>query len=314
MLASTVITDANRRMGDAGNTVFSAAEKLAELNKLLQVVASRTGCYKKQYDIQIQDQQRIYTLPADLLQLLQVTVEVIDGELVFSTNYQSMFNSGRVNGQPFSTSGWGPGAPLGVEWINGGNTGLAGLTSPASVKVHFSDLVSHNEIMIDPLITTGNVRPVAKITYNFGSQLPQRDPDEGSITIGTIHEQAALPTAASENDLWIDTDDADKPRAIYRCITTYTTGATLDYWTAVTLRLVYASEFAELVNEAASIPAQIQPDLRDALADGLAATLLEMDEGGDRNLADRLQMKFERAMQQAIYNRSKQATSTLVPG
>lgn len=316
MLASTVITDANRRMGDAGNKVFSNAEKLAELNKLLQVVASRTGCFKKQYDIQIQDQQRIYTLPSDLLQLLQVTVEVIDGELIFSSNYQALFNSGRINGQPFSTSGWGPGAPLGAEWINGGNSGLAGLTSPASVKVRFSDLVSHNEIMIDPLLTTGNVRPVAKVTYNFGSQLPQRDLEASTITVGTIYEQAAVPDEASENDIWIDTDDADKPRAMYRCTETYDDqeASPEDMWTAVTLRLVYASEFSDLQNDAASIPAQIQPDLRDALADGLAAALLEMDEGGDRNLADRLQLKFERALQQAIYNRSKQAFATLIPG
>ena len=36
MIASTVIADTNRRMGDAGNKVFDAAEKLAELKKELR--------------------------------------------------------------------------------------------------------------------------------------------------------------------------------------------------------------------------------------------------------------------------------------
>lgn len=324
MIASTVLDETRLRMGDVGDDVYTEAEKLSELNKLLRLVASRTACYKKQVDVQIQDQNMIYTLPTDLLQLLQITIEVVDGELIFDSSYASLFNAGRIPGALYNVGGTGT-EDLGITTIHAPTqpwnlgprpAGNGSMFDNTRVKVRFSDLVSHNEIMLNPVLDTATLRPVAKITYNFGSQLPQRDPDAGPISVGTIHEQDEVPDAATGNDLWIDTDDADKPRAIYRCTETYDDqeGTPMDMWTAVTMRLVYAATFSNLENTAATIPPSIHRDIQEALADGLAATLIEMDEGGDRQLADRLQMKFERAVQQALYNRSKVAYSSMRPG
>jgi len=155
--AQQIVDRAALLMGDSNHELYTEAQKLSELNNLLTEISSRTNCFKKGAEIQIQDTKRVYDFPADMLELRQMTIEIIDGDIIFGTSYESLVNSG----DDFNSAN-----TLGEQWhapLSGGRL------TKGSVRVHFRDLVSDNEFIVDPVITQDNVVPYDKTELYFGN-------------------------------------------------------------------------------------------------------------------------------------------------
>jgi len=145
MTADEVLDRASRLISDPKRTRFTKAVMLVELNNILAEVSSRTEAFKKSADIQIQDERRVYEFPVDMIQLKQMTIEHIVGELVFSTTYETIINSTNLFSQPTSNA---------ILFHAFGQRELRNRT-----RIFFRDLVSDHEFIFDPALTADTITP-----------------------------------------------------------------------------------------------------------------------------------------------------------
>jgi len=147
MTADDVIDRAARLISDPKNKRFTKPILLIELNKILSEASSAGEFFKKSSDIQIQDLKRTYEFPEDMLQLKQMTIEHITGELIFSTTFETLV----VSGISFHR----PSAEATAFKAFGFNA--RDLTN--RLRIFFRDLVSDHEFQLDPVLEATNITP-----------------------------------------------------------------------------------------------------------------------------------------------------------
>jgi len=77
----------------------------------------------------------------------------------------------------------------------------------------------------------------------------------------------------------------------------------LDNWRAINVHIDFVAQMPEIITEETELPRSIPVDIQNSLADRVAATLLKMDEGSDRNLADRFDIDYGEAEARARKHR-----------
>jgi len=147
MTADDIIDRAARLISDPNNKRFTRANMLIELNKILSEVSSVCECFKKSNDIQIQDLKRTYEFPEDLIQLKQMTIEHITGELIFSTTFETLIVSGQSFHRPTANA-----TAFHAFGLNDRD-----LTN--RLRIFFRDLVSDHEFQLDPVLEAVNITP-----------------------------------------------------------------------------------------------------------------------------------------------------------
>lgn len=147
MTADNVIDKAALLISDTSNKRYTRAQMLAELNLILSEISSRCECFKKSAEIQIQDLKRVYEFPADMMQLKQMTLEHITGELIFSTTFETLINSGASFNRPQSNAAAFHAFGHRDRDLN------------HRLRIFFRELVSDNEFILDPVLTAKSVTP-----------------------------------------------------------------------------------------------------------------------------------------------------------
>jgi len=284
------------RMGDTDDHIFTRAEKFLELNNIYVEVSSRLECYKKEIDIQIQDGRRSYTFPVDMIAPKQLTLEIVTGDLFFSTTFQSLVEGGYQ----------GAGNSVGDYW-NAPGSRVAGAAGVGHNRIFFRELNSYNEFIVDPLMQSNSIRPIDKSVIAFGSGTSAVIDNPTSITIGDVYTQDAQPDVMNENDVWIDTGTFPAvENGLYLCTNSYTTGAGIFADVRpIVMKLIYSAMVPAMTVEGDDINASIPVDVQNKLPEKLAATLINMEEGGDINLATRLDDEFELSVKRAVGHRNR---------
>jgi len=86
-------------------------------------------------------------------------------------------------------------------------------------------------------------------------------------------------------------------------------------WRPVNIHLEYVAELPEIIDTTLDLDRSIPFDIKKFLAEKLAARLLEIDEGGDKNLANRLEQRYEQAVGRSAKHRARlTAPNDLHPG
>jgi len=145
MTADDVLDRASRLISDPKRNRFVKGVMLVELNNILAEVSSRNENFKKSADIQIQDKKRVYQFPEDMIQLKQMTIEHIVGELIFSTTYETIISSTNLFSQPTANA---------ILFHAFGRRDISN-----RLRVFFRDLVSDHEFIFDPAATAENITP-----------------------------------------------------------------------------------------------------------------------------------------------------------
>lgn len=158
MTADEVIDRASRLISDPRNKRHTRTVMLAELNKIICDISSETECFKKAAAIQIQDQRRVYEFPEDMLRPVQMTIETIVGELIFSTTYASTVHSGGSNGRNNSQADQFHAFGQRDRRLN------------RISRIFFRELVSEHQFILDPVLQAESVSPEEdNPTILFGS-------------------------------------------------------------------------------------------------------------------------------------------------
>jgi len=144
MKVSDVIDQIGRRISDPRNNRYKREEILQEINKALRQISSESECHKESAEIQIHDLKRVYEFPPNMIRPLQMTLEHITGELIFSTTFETLVASGNsfnhTSNQSSNHNAYG---------INAGGRN--------NIRIFFRDLVSDHQFIVDPVIEATNV-------------------------------------------------------------------------------------------------------------------------------------------------------------
>jgi len=166
--AESIINRVGLFMGDTDDVTFTRAQKLAELNEVITgEVSSRTLCYARDAKIQVVENEMTYQFPSDMLELKQITMTDISGEIILPTSYSYLVRSESSFNRTFLSN------PRELRETQFGRVG--------GEKIFFRDLSSDNEFIFDP-------------TY-----------DGENLTSGTVYRQADVPDNMAEDDVWVDT-------------------------------------------------------------------------------------------------------------
>jgi len=166
--AAEIINKMGQLMGDNDDITFTRPEKLDEINTVNQDrISSDTLCFSKTATIQVRDKSNVYEFPEDLLQLKQMSIDELEGELVLPTTYNYLIRS---------TTGFDSNFHNNPREAEANTRSFIG-----GVKIYFRDLSPDNEFIFDPKF------------------------DGEKLTSGTAFRQPDIPTSANEKDVWIDT-------------------------------------------------------------------------------------------------------------
>jgi hypothetical protein len=162
---SDVLTTLNVLVSDPNNQKWTATQKVHFINQALQdVVSSMSLSYIRTHDIALRDRNYEYEFPEDMLQLVAMMFQDIEGAIVMSSSWRSM-----ITDSEYGYSGV-PGSPE-VFW---------NIPRNASGHITMRDLVSDNKFIFTPYY------------------------EAETYTTSQVKRSEDLPSSSSEGDIWVD--------------------------------------------------------------------------------------------------------------
>jgi len=186
---------------------------------------------------------------------------------------------------------------------------------PGSVALVFSAVTAGSAgDFIDVVIADGGASGVASLAITgSGTQL-----DHYVYTFTMYDDDASNDSiiALLSGDLILTASGADATNASVVAVAQDSlSGSTWDNWRAVNIRITYTAEIPDLASLSDTIHASIPKDVVRNLPERLASALMEMDEGGDKGLADRFELRYEKGLRRAKKHRNRGSVPTdVIPG